>query len=473
MEMTAEYLKAYCKEERSKKNDIYSTPELNDKLYLHYKGFRKIQNLEPFTSLKVIWLEGNGLEEISGLEKNTMMRTLYLHENCIHDMKGLGTLTDLNTLNLSKNFVTTIAGLENCQKLETLMLAHNHLAMADDVRHVLQVPSIVSVDLQHCRIEDPSVIEIFAQMPNLRVLYLMGNPVVKQIRYYRKTVVASCPNLRYLDDRPVFEDERRRVNRWKAAYDETGNYEAANEAERDEIVVIREEKRQAEERNFRAFDAMVKEGIRTREEREARVAATRAAYGDTAAGEDGEETKGCEDGMPPSGAFTNDGMPITLRPEQPALKAAREARLAKVMGTGGEAEEEEEKQGLAATGGGFFAAGATPDGPDDARADREAKAARESEAQEKIAALLSQDIWPELAEEEGAAPPPLTLAPAPPLPPAPMPPPPPPAAVAAATSSPVAMSPPRPPPSAPPALPHPPPPPAASFGGNTDFDELD
>ena len=62
-EMTKEWLKAHCKESGG-----YGTPSLNDKLYLHFKGFDRIQNLEEYTGLKSIFLEGNGLEDLTGLE---------------------------------------------------------------------------------------------------------------------------------------------------------------------------------------------------------------------------------------------------------------------------------------------------------------------------------------------------------------------------------------------------------------------
>jgi hypothetical protein len=39
----------------------YSTAELNDRLFLHFKGISKIENLEPYHQLKCIWLEGNGI----------------------------------------------------------------------------------------------------------------------------------------------------------------------------------------------------------------------------------------------------------------------------------------------------------------------------------------------------------------------------------------------------------------------------
>lgn len=84
MDMTPKLLKDYCK-----KDGLYSTPHLNDRLYLHYKGFRAVTNLEPYTGLKVLWLEGNGLSAISGLGAQTEMRTLYLQENLLERIENL------------------------------------------------------------------------------------------------------------------------------------------------------------------------------------------------------------------------------------------------------------------------------------------------------------------------------------------------------------------------------------------------
>ena len=43
MEMTAEAIRDIII-----KTDLYRTPELNEKLYLHYHGFKSIQSLEKY-----------------------------------------------------------------------------------------------------------------------------------------------------------------------------------------------------------------------------------------------------------------------------------------------------------------------------------------------------------------------------------------------------------------------------------------
>jgi len=68
-QLTQGYLRELFKKEWKL---YYRTPELNEKLYLHYKGklsisnhstlgFTKIQNLEQFTDLKCLYFEGNGM----------------------------------------------------------------------------------------------------------------------------------------------------------------------------------------------------------------------------------------------------------------------------------------------------------------------------------------------------------------------------------------------------------------------------
>eukprot|EP01032_Pedospumella_encystans_P007895 gene7895-9412_t len=263
-EMTKPNLKKLCKDQ-----GLYTTPSINDKLYLHYKGFKEIANLDEYTGLKALWLEGNGLFKIQGLEHQKDLRTLYLHENIIEKIENLENQTELDNINLSKNYIRKIENLAHMTKLTSLNLANNAISTLDGVSHVLEIPSLQTIDLQHNKIEDPAIVDIVAQLPDLRVLYLMGNPVVKHIRNYRKTIVSRCKQLKYLDERPVFEEERRRTDAWARVVEAGGTPEEALEAERTELKVIRAEKDAADEANFKAFEMMMREGKEIRRLREA------------------------------------------------------------------------------------------------------------------------------------------------------------------------------------------------------------
>jgi hypothetical protein len=71
----------------------------------------------------------------------------------------------------------------------------------------------------------------------------------------------------------VFEDERRRVAAWYTAYTESdGNAEVAQEAERNEIIVLRKERDEADERNRLAFEKMVRQGEEIKRQREIETA---------------------------------------------------------------------------------------------------------------------------------------------------------------------------------------------------------
>lgn len=256
-----------CKEELRKVIDsdrrmYYRTEELNDKLYIHYKGWKDIRGLDGWTGLKAIYAECNAFSRISGLDTCTKLRSLFLQENCIRQISGLDHCRDLWSLNLSSNFIQRIEGLSNCKGLNTLIIAKNQIGVngLDDLSELVG-SELSSLDIQDNCISDPDVLpEVFMQMPGLRVLYLKGNPCAKKIPNYRKGCTANLLELRYLDDRPVFEEDRRAAE----AFNRGGL-----EEERAEKRKIKDEKNAAHDKNMKAFSDMVVRVKLEKREREA------------------------------------------------------------------------------------------------------------------------------------------------------------------------------------------------------------
>lgn len=138
-----------------------------------------------------------------------------MQQNCLRSLQGLEQLPNLNTLNISSNGLASLSDLQSCPQLSTLIAERNHLSTAEGLAALLQCTSLHTLDLQHNKIEDTAVIDdIITQLPQLRCLYLAGNPVVSKVPNYRKSVIARCSQLTYLDDRPVSDEERLLAEAW-------------------------------------------------------------------------------------------------------------------------------------------------------------------------------------------------------------------------------------------------------------------
>ncbi|CAG9569091.1 unnamed protein product [Danaus chrysippus] len=208
--MTKQFIKNHCKQHK-----LYSTPYLNDILYLHFKGFSKIENLEEYTGLKCIFLENNGIQRIEGLDTLSELKCLYLHYNVVRKIENLQGCPKLDTLNLDHNYVKKIENLDVVPDLHTLSLGHNMLTTVEDLESLRLCNNLSVLDLSYNRLEDPLIVDVLADMALLKVLVLTGNPVVRNIPAYRKTLTLRLKELLNLDNRPVFPRDRACAEAWQ------------------------------------------------------------------------------------------------------------------------------------------------------------------------------------------------------------------------------------------------------------------
>lgn len=237
----------------------FQTRSLNKKLYIHFKGLKKLENLSDFTNLKVLYAESNFIEKIESLDSCTELRCLYLQSNQIKEMTGTENLSKLHTINLSGNQIQKIDCLENKPNLTTLLLSQNFIGKSgiSDLEELLDLENLSVLDLSCNSIQDEEVLkQVIYRLPKLTVLYFSGNPVCEKMKSYRKEMISFMPGLKYLDNHPVFEAERR----FAQAFVKKGLV-----GEREEREKWNKEQDEEKSRNRLAFREMIEK--KRREER--------------------------------------------------------------------------------------------------------------------------------------------------------------------------------------------------------------
>lgn len=233
-------------------NGGYDSPKLNVNLYLHFQGFRKIQNLDNFVNLQVLYLENNSLNKIEGLDKLINLTCLYLQNNYIQKIENLENNTKLSILNLSNNKIQSITDISYLEQLENFYISKNTLSTIDDLQGLLNLKSLSLLDIQNnpFSVSPDELISFLNKLEKLKVLYLKGD-ITRSIPNYRRNLIVKMKNLTYLDDRPIRNEDRVGA----IAFFE-GGYKAEKEArikyreENDKVVQIRKREKEMLEINF-------------------------------------------------------------------------------------------------------------------------------------------------------------------------------------------------------------------------------
>ena len=233
-------------------NGGYDSPKLNVNLYLHFQGFRKIQNLDSFTNLQVLYLENNSIGKIEGLDKLINLTCLYLQNNYIKEIENLEQNTKLSILNLSNNKIQNIPDMSYLDKLDNFYISKNSLSNIKNLEGLLYLKSLSLLDIQNNPFDmsPDELIEFLNKLEKLKVLYLKGD-ITRSIPNYRRNLIVKIKNLTYLDDKPIRNEDRIGAEAFFK-----GGYPAEKEArikyreENDKVIQIRKREKEMMETSF-------------------------------------------------------------------------------------------------------------------------------------------------------------------------------------------------------------------------------
>ncbi|NXR29642.1 LRGUK protein, partial [Cinclus mexicanus] len=144
----------------------------------------EMQDLSAYHSLTKLLLDFNEIEEIRGLEKCHSLTQLGLSHNRLTAIRGLQNLP-IRILNLSFNQIEKVNGLKNLKKLQRVDLSNNKI---NSLQGLEEHDLLEVINLEDNQVAELSEIKWIQDLPLLRVLNLLKNPLQEQGGYWLSAI---------------------------------------------------------------------------------------------------------------------------------------------------------------------------------------------------------------------------------------------------------------------------------------------
>ena len=136
-------------------------------------------------------------------------RELDVRGNKIPAVENMGaTDNQFEVIDLSDNELTKLQNFGRLDRLVSILANNNKISRVGELP-----PSVDSVILTNNRLTSLGDLAALGELPALRTLSLLKNPVARQ-QHYREYLVHLCPKLRFLDFQLVKEAERKQAARF-------------------------------------------------------------------------------------------------------------------------------------------------------------------------------------------------------------------------------------------------------------------
>ncbi|XP_066592051.1 dynein axonemal light chain 1-like [Prorops nasuta] len=179
-----EALKKWEEENCKAGQDISNVTEVI--LCFQWPPIEKMDNsLAALVNCEKLSLSTNMIEKISGINTLKKLKILSLGRNMIKNFSGIEALGDtLDELWISYNLIEKMKGINSMKKLRVLYMSNN-------------------------LVKDWSELSKLQELPNLRDLLFVGNPVYEscEVEHWRAEVARRLPHLEHLDGEPIIRTE--------------------------------------------------------------------------------------------------------------------------------------------------------------------------------------------------------------------------------------------------------------------------